>query len=466
MKTFVQQWLAPVCLVLVLWACQKERFTENGNARLQTSVDTLHFDTVFTTTGSITQSIKIFNDNKEGIRINAIRLAGGALSPFKININGYKGPQVTNLEVHGKDSAYIFVTVSINPTTSNLPFIVRDSIEITYNGNRKYVQLDAFGQNAHFLRNKEITGHETWDSELPYVILGRLTVDTNAVLTIDKGANIYMHADAPFIVHGTLQVNGEKWDSTRVLFTGDRLDEPYRYYPGSFPGLIFTDASKNNRLSYTTIKNAYQGITAVGPSLNSSPKLVLEETIVDNAYDAGILAINSSIRAQNLLVSNCGKNMVLSGGGNYLFTHCTVAAYSNTYLQRKEPLLAVSNHFNTTTPPADLNAVFRNCIFWGEGNGLIKDEVAVVKNGNTAFNVVFDHVLWQMSTNPANATVTNASNQDPLFETINTTERRYNFRLKDESPARNKGTTTDVSIDLEGNTRTTSAPDLGAYEKQ
>lgn len=466
MKKFVQQWLATVSLVLVLWACQKDRITENSSARLQTSADTLHFDTVFTTTGSITQTVKLFNDNKEGIRINTIRLAGGALSPFKINVNGYKGPQVNDLEIRGKDSAYIFVTVSINPTTSNLPFIVRDSIEITYNGNRKYVQLDALGQNAHFLRNKEITGHETWDSELPYVILGRLTVDTSATLTINKGCQIYMHADAPFIVHGTLQVNGEKWDSTRVVFMGDRLDEPYRYYPGSFPGLIFTDVSQNNRLSYTTIKNAYQGITVVEPSRNSAPKVVLEETIIDNAYDAGILAVNSSIHAQNLLVSNSGKNIVLAGGGNYQFTHCTVVAYSNTFLQRKEPVLSISNYFNTTTPPADLNAVFRNCIFWGEDNSLVKDEVAVVKNGSTAFNVVFDHVLWRMGAHPANATVFNAINQDPLFETVNTGERLYNFRLKDDSPALNKGTATGVSHDLDGHARTTSTPDLGAYEKQ
>lgn len=465
MKKFVQQWLAPVCLVLVLWACQKERFTESSNARLQTSVDTLHFDTVFTTTGSITQAVKLFNNNKEGIRVSSIRLAGGALSPFKINVNGYKGPQVTDLEIRGKDSAYIFVTVSINPTTDNLPFIVRDSIEVSYNGNRKFIQLDALGQNARFLRNKEITGHETWNNELPYVILGRLTVDTNATLTINKGCRIYMHADAPFIVHGTLQVNGEHWDSTRVVFSGDRLDEPYRHYPGSYPGLIFTSASKNNHLSFTTIKNAFQGITVVDPSPNSAPKLVLEETIIDNAYDAGILAVNSSIKAQNVLVSNCGKNMVLSGGGNYQFTHCTVAAYSNAYLQRKEPLLLVSNYLNTTTPPADLNAVFRNCIFWGEG-GLVNEEVAVVKNGNTAFTAIFDHVLWRMSTHPANATVTNAINQDPLFETINTTERLYNFRLKDDSPAINKGIATSVNTDLDGLARTAGAPDLGAYEKQ
>src|SRR4028118_1557483 len=104
MKRFLQHWLAPLFLLLIIGACQKERFTNSSEALLQTSVDTLHFDTVFTTAGSITQTVKIFNDNKEGIRINTIRLAGGALSPYKINVNGYKGPQVNDLEIMGKDS--------------------------------------------------------------------------------------------------------------------------------------------------------------------------------------------------------------------------------------------------------------------------------------------------------------------------------------------------------------------------
>jgi hypothetical protein len=467
MKQFFKQWLAPLCLLFIIAACEKERFTNSSSALLRTSTDTLHFDTVFTTTGSITQSLKIFNDNKEGIRISSVRLSGGALSPYKINVNGYKGPVVNDLEIAGKDSAYIFVTVSINPTASNLPFFVRDSIEINYNGNRKFVQLDALGQNAHFLRNKIVSGTETWNNDLPYIILGRLTVEENATLIINKGTRIYMHSDAPFVVNGTLQVRGDKGDGEQVLFTGDRLDEPYRDYPGSFPGLIFSTTSKNNSIAYGVIRNAYQGVTVVDPAHTANPKLVLEQTIIDNAYDAGLLAVNSSVRAQNVLISNCGKNMVLTNGGNYQFTHCTAASYSSTLLQRKEPLLSVSNYLNATTPPADLNAVFRNCIFWGEGAGLLKEEVVVTKNGATAFNVVFDHVLWQLTSNPANSTVTNAiANQRPLFDSVNTSNRKYDFRLQAESPALNKGTATAVTVDLDGKPRPVGAPDLGAYEKQ
>jgi hypothetical protein len=450
-------------LIILCFACKKESFTNNSSVVLRTSVDTLHFDTVFTTTGSTSQFIKIINDNNKGIHISSVKLAGGPSSPFKINVDGIPGPQVSNSDVLAEDSLYIYVTVGINPTAANLPFIVRDSIEISYNGNKKFVQLDAYGRNAHFFRNRKITAFEIWNNDLPYVILGGLTVDTNATLSINKGCRIYSHADAPFIVNGTLWVNGEKEDSSRVVFTGDRLDEPYKNFPASYPGIIFTDVSKNNILNYAIIKNAYQGIVATDPSAGT--KLTLNETIIDNAYDAGLLGVNTSITARNLLVSNCGKNILLVAGGDYNFTHCTAATFSSNFVQHKEPILVVANYLNNTA--VDLNAVFRNCIFWGEANGIVNDEVVVLKQGNTSFNVKFDGVLWRVKTNPANSIINGAiNNQSPLFDSINTSQKIYSFRLKDNSQAINKGINAGVNVDLDGNSRPIGLPDLGAYEKQ
>ena len=457
----VRNLLLPLIAVL-FFACNKESFTNNSSALVKTSVDTLHFDTVFTSTGSTSQFIKIINENSIGIHISSVKLAGGVSSPFKINVDGVAGPNVSNTDVLANDSVYVYVTVSINPTVANLPFIVRDSIEINYNGNKKFVQLDAYGRNAHFFRNKKITVSEVWSNDLPYVILGRLTVDTNAVLTINKGCQIYSHADAPFIVNGTLQVNGE--DSSRVIFTGDRLDDPYKNFPASYPGLIFTDASSNNVLNYTIIKNAYQGI--VVSELSAGTKLTLNETIIDNAYDAGLLGINTSITARNLLVSNCGKNILLVNGGNYNFTHCTAATVSNNYIQHKEPILVLTNYLDGSTN--NLNAVFRNCIFWADANGIVKDEVVVLKQGSSVFNTTFDQVLWRVENSPANSTINGAiNNQNPLFDTINTSQKIYSFRLKDGSPAIDKGVNAGVNIDLDGKPRPVGTkPDLGAYEKQ
>jgi hypothetical protein len=62
----------------------------------------------------------------------------------------------------------------------------------------------------------------------------------------------------------------------------------------------------------------------------------------------------------------------------------------------------------------------------------------------------------------------NILNQDPLFDSINTNRRYFNFRLKSNSTAINKGNT-GLTIDLDGNPRPRpvgTLPDLGAYEKQ
>jgi hypothetical protein len=42
-------------------------------------------------------------------------------------------------------------------------------------------------------------------------------------------------------------------------------------------------------LNYAVIKNAYQAIALQDPSSNANPKLTLNECIIDNAFDAGIL---------------------------------------------------------------------------------------------------------------------------------------------------------------------------------
>lgn len=451
--------------ILLLLSCRKETFTTDSNARLMTGIDTLHFDTVFTTTGSATKSFKIFNRNDEGIKIASVRLLGGSASPFKININGQPGPQVTDLQIRGGDSAYIFVSVHINPTAANLPFIIQDSIAIDYNGNTTKVQLQAYGQNARFLRSQVISSNQVWDAEKPYVITGGLLVQEGAQLTITKGARIYLHADAPLLIDGTLKVEGEKGEEANVVFASDRLDDPYRNYPASWPGIIFTPNSKDNRISFAQIKNAYQALVLYEPLHTTAPILTLQQTIIDNAYDAGIIAVGSSLQAQNVLLSNCGQNLVITKGGNYNFTHCTIAGYSNSYIQHKEPLVQVSNAItqNSIVSTKNLALLFRNCIIWSESNGLVRDEIILRPNMGATFNVTFEGILW--NSRVAGATVSGNSLTDPP-QFLSTSDKLYDFRLQEISPAVNKGVPTVVTLDLPGNRRPVGLPDLGAYEQQ
>ena len=452
--------------VMLLSACRKESFITSADARIAITADTLKYDTVFPTAGSITQFFKIINDNNQKLRLSSVKLMGGNSSAYKMNVDGISTSEATNIEIEANDSVYVFVQVNVNPNTANLPFVIRDSIQVSYNGNKKQVQLEAWGQNAHFFRNKEITVDETWINDLPYVILGYLHVNANRKLTIGKGCRIYVHADAPFIVDGTMEVNGMKDTVDRVYFRGDRLDDPYKNYPASWPGIYFSATSKDNVFNYAVIKNSYQSVAVQDPSLNANPKVTLNECVIDNSYDYGIVTVNSSVTARNCLISNCGKNIALIKGGTYSFTHCTVASYSNPYIQHRDPVLQITNFDGSGAQP--LTALFRNCIFWGE-NGITETEVAVGKNNAAAFSVTFDQVLWKVPSTPSDVTIvtpTPINNQSPGFDSIDVAHNYYNFRLKDTSVVLNKGKGFGVNIDLDGNLRPVGLPDLGCFERQ
>lgn len=173
--------------------------------------------------------------------LSQVKLSGGASSPFKINVDGTSANEVDNIEIDANDSIYVFVQVNVNPTSQNLPFLLQDSILINYNGNKKFVQLQAYGQNAVFLNKSEITGNVTWNKTLPYVILGGILIDSGATLNVPEGTRIYLHANAPFLVNGTLIVNGTKEDS--VVFNGDRLDPDYKDLPAGWPGIFLAAAA-------------------------------------------------------------------------------------------------------------------------------------------------------------------------------------------------------------------------------
>jgi hypothetical protein len=460
-------------LSIILFACKKESFITSPDAQVTVTADSLKYDTVFTTAGSVTQFFKIINENDQKLKVSSIKLLGGTASPFKINADGYIGPEIDNLDIAPNDSMYVFVSVIIDPTASNLPFVVQDSIKISYNGTDRWVQLEAWGQNAHFLLSKEISNDETWTNDLPYVILGSLQIDPGKILTIDKGCRIYVHGDAPIIVDGTLTVNGQMDSVDRVYFRGDRLDDPYKDFPASWPGIFFTTASKNNVFNYAVLKNAYQAIAAQDPASNApTPKVTLNECIIDNAYDAGVITLNSSVYATNCLITNCGKNLYLLKGGDYQFIHCTVASYSNNFILHKDPVLFVTNYVNINGVPqtASLKASFENCIFWGEG-GLLddSDEVKVVFSGANPL-VTFNNDLIKANGSPANCTLNSTSlqllNQDPLFESIDISKNYYDFHLQTGSPAKDKGAPTAIIVDLDGKPRPSGPPDIGCYERQ
>ncbi len=451
-------------ITTIFTACKKDSFITGTDARLGISADSLKYDTVFTTAGSITKLFKIINNNEQKLRLSKVKLMGGATSAFKMNINGIATTELNDIELAANDSIYVFVTVTVNPSTANLPFIISDSISITYNGINRFVQLQAYGQNANFIRNGLVISNVTFTNTLPYVILGSLQIASIGSLTINAGTKIYCHADAPIIVDGKLVCNGTK--TQPIIFSGDRLDDPYKDFPASWPGIYFRTTSKDNFLQFTNVTNAYQAISVSQPSVNVNPKLIIKQCIVDNAFDAGLLFSNTSVSAENCLISNCGKNVFITNGGAYNFTHCTMAAYSNNFIQHKSPAVYLSdaNESNQTNP---LSILLRNTIIYGDA-GFIQNEIQTNKIG-ASFNVTIDYCLYRNSVDPPNSTINQSiKNIDPSFDSINNNNRIYNFRITKNANAAgiNKGVLTPILKDLDDKNRNFGLPDIGAYEKQ
>ena len=456
-----------VIYLLLLVSCKKDTYITSPNASITISADSIKFDTVFTSVGSITQIFKINNNNNQQLLLNKVKLMGGASSSFKININGIPGPESDNITIDANDSIYIFVTVTINPNQTALPFLVSDSILIAYNGNNMFVQLQAYGQNAHFYNNKAITSDTILTNDLPYVILGQLLVDSAATLTIQSGCNIYVHANAPILVNGSLIINGTK--QAPVVFTGDRLDAAYINLPASWPGIYFQSSSSNNVLTHTSLRNANQAIVVTGPASSANPQLTLHRCIINNSYLTGLSGIGGSINADNCLISNCGNNISITYGGIYNFVYCTVAGFGNQYISQNLPVLQISNQ-DSLGNINSLNAQFTNCIFWGN-YGSVANEVSVNETSVSSPNISLNYCLYKNVNAPSYCTLNSCiNNTDPMFDSVNVNAMVFDFHVTKDtsSPVLKAGVVVPgFPEDLDDNPRVVgTTPDLGCYERQ
>ncbi len=263
--------------IALITSCKKDEIIGTDNSyRLEFSEDTIVFDTVFTTIGSTTRVLKVYNRNKERIKISSINLAEGTQSQYQINVDGMSGTQFENIEIGDGDSIFIFVKVTVDPTSQNSPLIISDSLVFETNGNIQDVDLAAWGQDAHFfVGNKRIEGlsypyiivaneGETvnWEDDKPYVIYGWAVVDSTAILNIGPGCNIHFHQNSGLWVYrgGSIRVNGIL-DSV-VTFQGDRLEMEYRNLPGQWDRIWINESSVNSEFNYAVIKNGFIGLQA------------------------------------------------------------------------------------------------------------------------------------------------------------------------------------------------------------
>lgn len=475
--------------VVLIFSCRKdENISAEPSYKLEFSSDTVIFDTVFTTVGSTTQFLKVFNRNKERIKISHIYLAGGVGSQFQINIDGSAVTSVSDVELDSGDSLFIFIKVTVDPNGLNSPLVISDSVVFETNGNIQDVDLVAWGQDAHFFVGREtieglsypyvIVAKEgetvQWADDKPYVIYGWAVIDSTGILNIGPGVNIHFHQNSGLWVYrgGSIHVNGEK-DSV-VTFQGDRLEEEYSDLAGQWDRIWINEGSLNNEFNYAVIKNGFIGIQAETTDSDMGNFLVINNTVIENMSLWGLFTIAYRVISTNSIYVNCAeKTLFISVGGSYDFRHCTFANFW-TGTVRVDPSFVLSNNLTLSGPDGapvhftgDLHqGYFGNCIIYGSN----QEEIILSDDGQSLFNYKFDHCLLktEMSINDTQFYAECFKNAYPEFAGIDS----GNYRIDTLSPAIDSGSPgvintspADITLDLDGNSRISDAgPDLGAYE--
>lgn len=482
-------------LILIMFsiicnACRKESFYIDGTASIAPSADTLLFDTVFTSIGSATRSLKIYNYEDQPVLLK-IRLEQSSNKFFRINVDGYQGPNIASVEIGAKDSIYIFAEVTIDPDLplSISPFIVEDKIIITQGGRDIDIVLLAFGQNANYIPGVNRKGvisilscelnSVQWDDPKPYVIYGILLIDS-CRLEIQEGTRLFIHGglvknqdffynDGLILVlrDGSIDIKGSF--ERPVVIQGDRLEKTFSNIPGQWSGIRILSESKNNVIRNAIIRNSI-----VGVRVDSAAHLNIYNSIIENTSASGLIGVNSSIYGENLLVhTNGGNALQLTFGGNYEFNYCTLTNYNtNIEALRFDNFLCVSPPFcEDRYEPSFGSLKMTNCIIVGRTD----DEISFsdfFKGGEPDF---FKYSLSNCVVKIKDLIKPNAfpnffdncsdcyklQSEDKIFSNINLND----FRLDSMSVAIGKGKPINgISTDITGKIRKTDKPDIGCFE--
>jgi len=499
--------LIPIFLLLVLWSsCRKDFEYDTNTGNLTFSKDTVYLDTIFSTIGSSTYSLTVYNKSNTDINIPSITLENGINSSYRLNVDGIAGTTFNNIPLLAKDSLFIFIETTFNISNVNKnEFLYIDALLFEATGKNQRVPLVTLVKDAIFLYPSKLAngsnekvilevnedGEEisvdgfllnneqlNFTDEKPYVIYGYASVPKDKIVTIAAGTRIHFHENSGIFVKegATININGELSTNkdtleNEVIFEGDRLEPEFANVSGQWGTLWLAKGSINNTINYLTIKNATVGIYVTGNKTLTSPTLLIKNTQIHNSQEINLWAKTAIINGENLVLGAAKKaSLYCNLGGSYSFTHTTIANYWNSSF-RENSALQIDNFKtlkNETLLTKDLiQANFTNCIIYGNNIS----ELFLNSNTTKTFNFNFSNCLLKNIENN-NSTPYNYSdinfyenillNKDPDFIAI----EKNNFKIGDKSAAINKGNIEAailVPTDILGTSRIEN-PSIGAYQ--
>lgn len=496
-------------ICILLWSsCRKDfDFEPAQNSQLSFSSDTIFLDTLFTNIRSSTKILKVYNNSNDDISISQVKLRRGTDSKYQLNIDGLpnddssitttSGKVFENVEILAKDSIFVFVEATIDPTTDEIDLENNylDELQFQTSNGLREVQLFTKVIDADFSFNENpdrqfiteqrdekgdfivLKGYNLKDSELDItkdkarVIYGNAVVPTGKTLTINAGSRIHFHRDSGLIIEdgANLTVIGEisPTDTDNpfkngVIIEGDRIDEDFDNLPAQW-NFIWIRKGGKATFTNTIIKNATSGIFIEGNGNEVTPNLVLENVQVYNSQTVGIQSNASFISGSNVVINQSGRSSInVEEGGTYNFTHST---FSNTFSfgASSQSAIVLNNtpKKESDVVTTDLGVTFVNCIISGNKS----DEIKVTNSNEASFSSTFENCLINLRSNSPELDTENTAqfincifNEKPKFQ--NTSLNM--LQIEDESPANGKAKFI-IGTDLIG-TQRIAPSDIGAYE--
>lgn len=483
---------------VMLFSCQSEFEFESSNGQeLRFSRDTIYLDTVFSTIGSSTYTLKVYNTSDKNIKIPTIQLAKGNESKYRLMIDGMAGKSFENVELLAKDSLFVFVetTVDIKQATSEVEYLYTDEILFRSGSNSQKVALVTLVKDAIFLypqkfedgtyetlpingesvqgfyldENDAINGNELiWTNAKPYVIYGYAAVPSGKTLGIQAGTQVHFHKNSGLIVSNSATLNIEGTVDNPTVLQGDRLEPSFENIPGQWDMIWYASGSKGS-VKNTIVKNATIGLFIN----NNSEKIELHNLQVYNCSNTGILGRAAKIFGSNVVTNNCGTvGLALTYGGNYEFLHST---FTNYWSRPSHTAVSISNIENGTEYPIEKVRFVNSIIYSGSGESLIMN----MSTAQNLFSRSFENCLIKFLDNQQlffgnypydfnnlevfkNCLIArNSSQYAPHFYNISKNEMMITTNASSLIGVGDQNTTLQVPYDLKGNYRTTS--DLGAY---
>lgn len=317
--------------VCLLSSCREEQVSCDPSLRLELSVDSLAFDTVFTGYGTSTRRVILRNPNANALVIDSIVLRDGRF--FRANYDGEADDsRWQSMVIRGGDSAFVFVRAYIDPLGQNNPLIIEDELLFHYNGNRTTLRLSAIGQDVIVLHKEDYHASKRFTADKPYLVLDTLIFRRK--LTIDAGAMFYMHNNA--VLFALADVSADGTQDKPIVFRGYRTDRlfdsvPYAYASGQWNGIYLLHdgtARRTYTFRYVDILSGNVGLFSQSENTSSPlPSLLVEGCRIHNMSVYGLVCLNTNARIVNTEVSNCASYGIYLQGGTHTLVHNTVAAY-------------------------------------------------------------------------------------------------------------------------------------------